>query len=107
MGVRSVGARAFPPSVQHIEAALRVLGGKWKLIIVWQLAERSGRYGVLRRRIPEVSEQMLIQQLRVLERDGLVAREVHRSVPPSTTSSLTEYGRSLSPAVMELCRWGR
>lgn len=107
MGVRSVGARAFPPSVQHIEAALRVLGGKWKLIILWHLAERPRRYGVLRRLILGVSEKMLIQQLRELERDGLVAREIHRSVPPSTTYSLTEYGRSLSPALMDLCRWGR
>lgn len=99
--------RAHPQSVQGIEVALRVLGGKWKLLILWHLAESPRGFGALRRLIPGVSEKMLTQQLRALERDGLVARQIHPSVPPRTTYSLTEYGKSLYPVLTELCRWGR
>lgn len=106
-------APAAPPSVRAIEAALRVLGGKWKLLILWHLAAAPLHYGALRRLIPAVSDKVLTQQLRRLERDGLVARAVeplgegHPNLPPRTVYSLTPYGRSLYPVLTALCEWGR
>ncbi len=69
-----------------------MLGGKWKLLILSYLLDEPRRYGELRRLIPEITEKMLIQELRDLETDGIVARTVHQVVPPRVDYSLTEQG---------------
>ncbi|HLT59462.1 MAG: helix-turn-helix transcriptional regulator [Limnochordales bacterium] len=112
-GVEALQPAAAPPSVQGIEAALRVLGGKWKLLILWHLAAAPRHYGELRRLMFPVSDKVLTEQLRQLERDGLVSREVQPppaakpALPPRTVYSLTEYGQSLYPVLAALCEWGR
>jgi len=91
---------------QGVETALEVLGGKWKVLILWHLMGSTLRYGALRRVIPDITEKMLIRQLRELERDGVIARTSYPSVPPRVEYSITAYGRSLSPILTALCQWG-
>jgi DNA-binding HxlR family transcriptional regulator len=90
-----------------LEAALAVIGGKWKPIVLWQLTPGTRRFGELRRLVTGISEKMLIQQLRELERDRVVARKDFREIPPHVEYSLTEFGVSLSDALRPLCDWGR
>jgi len=91
---------------QGVETALQVLGGKWKVLILWHLMGATQRYGALRRGMPEITEKMLIRQLRELERDGIIARTSYQSVPPRVEYSMTAYGRSLAPILTALCQWG-
>lgn len=90
-----------------LEAALAVVGGKWKPIVLWQLASGARRFGELRRLVTGISEKMLIQQLREMEADGIVARKDFHEIPPRVEYSLTEFGVSLSEALRPLCDWGR
>jgi len=89
-----------------VEAALAIIGGRWKMLILFQLfAHGTLRFSGLERAIPAVSQKMLIQQLRELERDGVVARKVYPEVPPRVEYSLTELGDALCPALDELLQW--
>ena len=91
-----------------VEATLDVIGGKWKVVILYHLThDGTHRFAVLRRKIPGVSERMLTQQLRELEDDGIVHREVYPEVPPKVEYSLTEYGKSLRPITEVMCEWGQ
>ena len=89
-----------------IEAALSVIGGKWKPLVLWNLVAGCRRFGELRRAVTGISEKMLIQQLREMEADGIVAREDFREIPPRVEYSLTEFGVSLTEALRPLCEWG-
>lgn len=89
------------------DAAIAVMGGKWKgLILFWLGEEGALRFGELRRAVEGISERMLILQLRELEAAGLVHREVHQQVPPKVEYSLTPFGISLQAALVPLCEWG-
>lgn len=95
------------PYICGIDAAMDVVAGKWKSLILWELDNHgTRRFGELRRGLPGVSEKMLIQHLREMEADGLVHREVYREVPPKVEYWLTEHGRSLNAALAPLGRWG-
>ncbi|MCP3802250.1 helix-turn-helix transcriptional regulator [Allokutzneria sp. A3M-2-11 16] len=89
-----------------MDAALDVVGGKWKALILWALFEGPLRFGALRREVPGISEKILIMQLREMEAAGLVHREVHEQVPPKVEYSLTAFGQSLNTALMPLGEWG-
>ncbi|WP_327586469.1 helix-turn-helix transcriptional regulator [Nonomuraea sp. NBC_00507] len=90
-----------------IDAAMDVVAGKWKSLILWELHNYgTRRFAELRRGLPGVSEKMLIQHLREMEEDGLVHREVYREVPPKVEYSLTEQGVSLNAALAPLGEWG-
>lgn len=89
-----------------VQATLKVLGGKWKILILWHLKDKPRRFSELKRLIPEITEKMLIQQLRELEKDEIVNRKVYSDVPPKVEYSFTDYGRSLEPALKVLCQWG-
>ncbi|GAB3838948.1 winged helix-turn-helix transcriptional regulator [Dactylosporangium cerinum] len=89
-----------------VELAVDVIGGRWRPVILAHLKEGAHRYGELRRRMPHVSEKMLIQRLRELEADGLVSRHDHGTVPPHVSYSLTEEGLSLAPVLQALYDWG-
>lgn len=89
-----------------MEAALVVVGGKWKLLILFHLGPARRRFGELRRLVSGVSEKMLIQQLREMQDDGIVERFDFKEVPPKVEYALTPFGRSLAKALVPLCEWG-
>ncbi|MGE7388101.1 winged helix-turn-helix transcriptional regulator [Streptomyces sp. NPDC004126] len=103
-------AVARRPGADHcgIAAAMAVIDGKWKVSLLWEL-ERSPhrRFGELRRLVPGVSEKVLAAQLRELETDGIVHREVYDEVPPRVEYSLTPLGEELNGALEALGEWGR
>jgi len=93
-------------AAEGVEQVLRILEGRWKLVILFHLfGGKVRRFSELRRRIPAVSDKMLIQQLRQMERDRIVRRIVHQQVPPKVEYSLTEWGQALCPALDALLRW--
>lgn len=95
------------PYICGIDAALDVVSGKWKGLILWELEARGvRRFAELRRGLPGVSEKMLTQHLRELEEDNLVHRRVYAEVPPRVEYSLTEHGHSLNRALIPLGDWG-
>jgi DNA-binding HxlR family transcriptional regulator len=90
-----------------VEAAIGILDGKWKSIILWHLlTEDTLRFGEIRKRIPNVTQRMLTNQLRELEEDGMLHREIYPQVPPKVEYSLTPLGRSLRPILLALKAWG-
>jgi len=89
-----------------VELAVDVVGGKWRPVILAHLKEGVHRYGELRRRLPQISEKMLVQRLRELEAAGLVAREDRGGNPPHVEYRLTDEGRSLAPVLQALYDWG-
>jgi DNA-binding HxlR family transcriptional regulator len=89
-----------------IGPAFAVIGGKWKASLVWELREGPLRYGELRRRLAGATEKMLIQQLRELERDGLVERHTFPEVPPRVEYELTDWGARLNDALAAVADWG-
>lgn len=90
-----------------VTTALSVIGGKWKVIILWHLKEGGvKRFGELQRLVRGISQKMLTQELRDLEESGLVSRKVYPVVPPKVEYSLTETGWSLKPVLEQLCDWG-
>jgi len=96
------------PYVCGIDAALDVVSGKWKGLILWELDEHGvRRFAELRRGLPGVSEKMLTQHLREMEADDLVVRTVYAEVPPRVEYTLTEHGRALNDALAPLGLWGR
>lgn len=86
--------------------AFAVVGGKWKAAILWEIAQAPLRFGELRRRVDGITEKMLIQQLRELERDRLITRTAFPEVPPRVEYALTEWGDSLNRALGPLADWG-
>ena len=89
-----------------MEQTLKILEGRWKLVILFHLfGGKVRRFSDLERAIPDVSQKMLIQQLRQLEADGVVRRIVHHQVPPKVEYRLTAWGQDLCPALDALLRW--
>src|SRR5438309_3559378 len=93
-------------AAQDVEQAFKVLEGRWKLLILFRLfGGKVLRFSELERAIPAVSQKMLIQQLRQMERDGIVRRILHPQVPPKVEYCLTKWGQALCPALDALLKW--
>ena len=90
-----------------LELTMDLIGGKWKLIILWHLLDGSKRFNQLDKLIPAITQKMLTTQLRELEEKGLVNRKVYPQVPPKVEYSLSERGRSLEKILNDLCYWSK
>lgn len=90
-----------------MELAIYLISGKWKAVILWNLAEEDLRFGELCRRFPEISEKVLAAQLRSLERDGMIVRTVYPEVPVRVEYALSTFGKSLIPLLREINIWGK
>lgn len=90
-----------------MEKTLALIGSKWKVLILRELAGGLKRFGELHRGVSGISQKMLTQQLRQMEADGLLRRRVYAEVPPRVEYSLTATGRSLEPVLEAMAQWGR
>lgn len=95
-----------PPPQCPVESALSVIGGRWKILIIYQLFEGKHRFNEMRRSIEGISQRVLAQNLRELERAGVVARKVLPESPPHVEYALTALGQTLEPVLGQLCMWG-
>jgi DNA-binding HxlR family transcriptional regulator len=100
-------ARRNPVTGCPLTAALAAIGGKWKLILIYWLAEEPAHFAALRRKMDGISHKVLTEQLRELQADGLVHRRPAARRADPVVYSLTRYGRSLLPLVQRVRRWGR
>lgn len=89
-----------------VTATVSIIGGKWKPIILWILFQEKRRFSELKKFIPNITQKMLTQQLRELERDGIVHRQVYPVVPPQVEYSLTPKGHTLVPILQAMEKWG-
>ena len=93
-------------AARDVEQAFKVLEGRWKLLILFHLFGGNVlRFSALEKAIPAISQKMLIQQLRQMEKDGIVRRIVHHQVPPKVEYGLTDWGQALCPALDALLKW--
>src|SRR5688572_7189767 len=90
----------------YVEATLRVIGGRWKVLVMQQLLASPKRFSALHRELMGISHRTLTKQLRELEADGIVRRKVFAQIPPRVDYSLTKLGESLRPVLMAMERWG-
>ena len=86
-------------------AAIKLIGGKWKLCILWQLSQKKMRFGELQRAVGNITQQMLSKQLKEMSNDNLIKRKVYEVIPPKVEYSLTSFGKSGIPVLTELCNW--
>jgi DNA-binding HxlR family transcriptional regulator len=93
------------PKYCPVSVTQNILMGKWKLAILWIISQRTRRFNELQKLMPKVSRGVLTQQLRELERDQLLHREVYREVPPKVEYSLTETGKSFIPVMLQIMEW--
>lgn len=96
----------FLQSPCPVTTTLSVIGGKWKPIILFIIEEETKRFGEIKKMIPGITQKMLTQQLRELEQDGVIHRKVYPVVPPKVEYSMTEYGKTLSPILAAMAKWG-
>lgn len=104
---KNIPIEESPEYICGVAVTLELIGGKWKGVILWHLSLKTLRFSQLKRRLSGVTQKMMTQQLRELERDGLVHREVFAEVPPRVEYSMTDLGRTLQPTLQLMCNWGR
>lgn len=89
-----------------VTATVKVMGGKYKPIILWNLYKSTLRYGEIHKIVPEATDKVLAQQLKEMEQEGLILKTVYPVIPPKTEYTLTEFGESLMPVLNAMCDWG-
>jgi DNA-binding HxlR family transcriptional regulator len=90
-----------------VEITLRVLDGRWKVLVIHQLVEGLQRFNALHRALPGISNRTLVRQLRELEADGVISRQVYAQVPPKVEYALTPLGQTLKPILVAMHQWGQ
>jgi DNA-binding HxlR family transcriptional regulator len=96
----------FNPNNCPVTHCLNKIGGKWKPVVIFLIRKECNRFSMLQRAIPEISKQMLVNQLRELEEDGILVRKVYAEVPPRVEYSLSKYGEELLPIIDQMQDWG-
>jgi DNA-binding HxlR family transcriptional regulator len=89
-----------------VETTLAVIGGKWKVLVIYYLREGTKRFNELHRSLIGISHRTLVKQLRELEKDGIISRKIFQQIPPKVEYSLTRKGRELEPVLMAMHSWG-
>lgn len=90
-----------------MDVTMNFIGGKWKTVVLWYLRNKTMRFGELKKQIPDITEKMLSIQLKSLEEDGLIRREVFQEIPLRVEYSMTDFGKSLTPVLEAVAKWGR
>lgn len=98
--------KKLPSNTCDVAYALDLIGGKWKIYILWQLLHKRMRFSELRRNVPGISEPVLILQLKELQRDGIISRIDFQTVPPHVEYELTEIGHQLHEVIIRFQKWG-
>ncbi|NEP39046.1 MAG: helix-turn-helix transcriptional regulator [Okeania sp. SIO2H7] len=106
METKTANTAKFERASCPVEITLKVIGGRWKVLIWRELFPEVKRFNQLQRAIKGITQKMLTQQLRDMEADGIVHREVYLQVPPKVEYSLTPLGESLKPIIDEMHKWG-
>ena len=83
-----------------------IIGGKWKMLILWRLSKNKWRFSQLKNQIPNITQKMLTKQLRELEADGVIIRKVYPQVPPKVEYELSEIGKTIIPVLNTMAEWG-
>lgn len=96
----------FNPYNCGVTHFLNLIGGKWKVLIVHGISEKYNRFSLLKKAIPDISKQMLVNQLRELEEDKIIERIIYAEMPPRVEYKMTKYGQSLMPVVSVIQAWG-
>jgi len=94
-------------SKNPVNTTLKVIGGKWKPLLLWHLDRKTLRFSELQKELSGITQKMLTQQLRELETDGLVKRKVYPVIPPKVEYSITPYGKTLRPVLVSMSNWGK
>lgn len=90
-----------------VSRCMRVIGGKWKIIILYALHNGVNRFGILQKTLPDISKQMLTTQLRELEKDDIISRKIFPEIPPRVEYTITPLGQTLFPIIEAMDTWGR
>jgi len=90
-----------------MDVTMNYIGGKWKTVVLWYLRNNTYRFGELKKKIPDITEKMLSLQLKALEKDRIIKRDVYPEVPLRVEYSMTEFGKTLIPVLEEIARWGK
>ncbi|GAB4017748.1 winged helix-turn-helix transcriptional regulator [Spirosoma koreense] len=96
----------FNPNNCPVTHFLNQVGGKWKIMIIYAVSKNCNRFSRLQRAMPDISKQMLVNQLRELEEDGILERIIYAEIPPRVEYKITERGQSLMPVIMVMQEWG-
>jgi DNA-binding HxlR family transcriptional regulator len=89
-----------------VNTTLNVIGGKWKPLILWYLYHKTYRFNELLKEISDITQKMLIQQLRELEANTIISRKIYAEIPPKVEYSITEYGKTIFPVLEAMNQWG-
>jgi len=89
-----------------VSFTMKIIGGKWKPTILFHIGKRINRFGLLKKEIPNISKQMLTNQLRELEADGILKRKVYAEIPPRVEYFITSKGETLMPVIGNMKSWG-
>jgi DNA-binding HxlR family transcriptional regulator len=96
----------FNPGNCPVTHCMNLIGGKWKILLIYAISKKCNRFSMLQRAIPLISKQMLVNQLRELEEDEIIERTIFAEIPPRVEYKVTEYGMSLMPVISVLQDWG-
>ncbi|HRJ15018.1 MAG TPA: helix-turn-helix domain-containing protein, partial [Saprospiraceae bacterium] len=96
----------FNPNNCPVTHCINLIGGKWKPVVIHLVRKDCNRFSLLQRAIPDISKQMLTQQLRELEEDGLIERKIYAEIPPKVEYSISAYGKTLFPVIDAMSVWG-